>query len=266
MNGVEGGTQATCAVHPERVALQTCSRCGSFACEQCLGDSPPGETLCAACVAREGTHPLPWDERQELGILRAWFKSVIPIMLRPRVTFSAASRRGGDVGGSMLFAAIANFVGYFTTCLLFAVTMAFIPLPVEQTQGALPYRAIMVGTYGAFILLAPILGLAATVLMAAIDHLIMRIIGKPRQFEITLRAASLAQAPLVLGVIPFCSLYIAPFWVLVAKVFAYKGMHRTSTGVAAAGALLAPVLATVLFCGAYAILIAAVMAMNPVTK
>lgn len=266
MEGMEGGIPAACAIHPERVALQTCSRCGTFACEQCLSDSPSGETLCAACVAREGTHPLPWDERQELGVVRAWFKTVIPIMLRPRVTFSMASRRAGDIGGSILFAAIANFVGYFTTFLLFAILMAFIPLNVENTQGAPPYRALMVGTYGAFIVLAPLFGLAATVLMAAIDHVIMRIAGKPRPFEITLRAASLAQAPLALGLIPFCSLYIAPFWVLVAKVFAYKGLHRTTTGVAAAGALLAPVAATVLCCGGYMLLIVAMMAVGDHVK
>ncbi|MFL5344743.1 MAG: YIP1 family protein [Hyalangium sp.] len=258
---MEGVSQAACAVHPERVALQPCGRCGTFACEECLRDSPPGETLCAACVAREGTYLLPWDERQELGIVRAWFKSVLPIMLRPRATFSAAARRPGDAGGSILFALIANFLGFFTTLLLFTLLMAFMPIPMEPTPGAIPYRALMVGTYGSMIVLAPLFGLAATVLMAAIDHVVMRIFGKPQPFETTLRAASLAQAPLALGVIPFCSLYIAPFWVLVAKVFAYKGLHRTTTGVAAAGALLAPVVATVLFCGAYAILIAAVMTM-----
>lgn len=260
---MEAASQAACAIHPERAALQPCGRCGTFACEECLLDSPPGETLCAACVAREGAYLLPWDERKELGILRAWFKSVLPIMLRPRETFSMAARRPGDAGGSLLFSAIAHFLGFFTTLLLFTLALALTPIPIEQKQGPFPFRAVMVGTYGSMIILAPIFGLAASVLMAAIDHLVLRIFGKPQPFETTLRAASLAQAPLVLGLIPFCSLYIAPFWVLVAKVFAYKGLHRTTTGVAAAGALLTPVVAIVLFCGGYLILIAAMMAMFP---
>jgi len=38
---------ALCAVHPERPALATCRRCGSFMCEECRSEALPER--CAAC-------------------------------------------------------------------------------------------------------------------------------------------------------------------------------------------------------------------------
>lgn len=41
-----------CARHPEATATETCSRCGDYACAECL-HAPGGSTwLCASCLAR----------------------------------------------------------------------------------------------------------------------------------------------------------------------------------------------------------------------
>jgi Yip1 domain len=255
MNGTESALQAACAIHPERQALQICTRCGNFACEECLSGSPPGETLCAACVAREGVSRLPWDDRHELGLFRAFFRSVGAIMLSPRKTFST-TRFSGDLGESLLFAGIANFFGYFPTFALFALIGVFMPEPANANPSPIPLRLVVMGTYGVMALGSPFLGVAVTTLIAVLDHVVLRALGKPRPLETTIRAAALAQAPMVIGLLPFCSLYITPFWGLVAKVFAYRGMHRTTTGVAVGGAILVPVILSVAFCGFYAILFA----------
>jgi uncharacterized membrane protein YhaH (DUF805 family) len=41
---------ARCAVHPERSASTTCTRCGDYACLDCTGNTGAG--LCSACRAR----------------------------------------------------------------------------------------------------------------------------------------------------------------------------------------------------------------------
>ena len=41
---------ALCAAHPERPALATCRRCGSFMCAECRAEAMP--ELCAPCAAR----------------------------------------------------------------------------------------------------------------------------------------------------------------------------------------------------------------------
>lgn len=247
---------AVCAVHPEHPAVQVCPRCGSFACAECLREALPEEPLCAACRAREPVSPLPWDHRAELGVVRAWFKTVPAVMLRPGLTFSSARTRG-DTTGSLLFSAIASLLGTFTTGVGFVVFSFWMPLP--PGPGSEGMRTTIISSYAVLTLLAPFLGMAANAVSALIDHVVMVMLGKPRPFEVTLRAASLSLAPSVLGVIPLCSMYVAPFWILVARVFAYKRMHRTTTGVALAGALLAPSLAFFLCIGFYAIVFFALM-------
>lgn len=247
----EGQHQAACAIHADRPAVTTCSRCGTFSCQECLSQSPPGELLCAACVGRSGTSQLPWDHREELGWVRAWFKSLGAILLRPGVTFSTAKPEG-DVGGSLLFAAISWFVACFTTFVVIGAAGAMIPFISGSSERDMEIARVAIpAAYGVMALLAPAFGIAGTLVIAALEHLLMRLIGKPRGFETTLRAASLSLAPYALGVIPICSLYVAPFWVLVVKVFAYKEMHRTTIGTALMGALALPVLGIVLGCGFY---------------
>lgn len=43
-----------CAVHPDRPAVETCERCGAFACGECvqITDTHPQQTLCAPCHSR----------------------------------------------------------------------------------------------------------------------------------------------------------------------------------------------------------------------
>ena len=68
---------AACAIHPELQAVAACSRCGTFSCGGCLSQTPAGSPpLCAACVARTSVSQLPWDYRDDLGWLKAWFKSL----------------------------------------------------------------------------------------------------------------------------------------------------------------------------------------------
>jgi hypothetical protein len=44
-----------CAVHPDRSAEITCARCGSFACFECVGQSP--DRVCARCRYRAAGAP-----------------------------------------------------------------------------------------------------------------------------------------------------------------------------------------------------------------
>jgi len=258
-----GAIEAACAIHSDRQAVAACSRCGTFSCEECLSQSPAGTPLCAACVARASTSQLPWDYRDDLGWVKAWFKSLGAILLHPGVTFSTA-KPDGDVGGSLLFSLLAWLTAYLPTFVVFAIFGAMIPSLMGEGSGSTPQlRAILMGSYGVMALLLVMLaifGMVFTIIMAALEHLVMMMFGKPRGFDTTLRGASLSMAPYLLGVIPICGLYIAPIWALVVKIFAYKGLHRTSTGVAVLGALAIPALFIVLGCGLYMITLFAVMA------
>ena len=252
-----GAARAACAVHPDRQALAACSRCGTFSCEECLSRSPAGQPpLCAACVARTSVSQLPWDYREDLGWMKAWFRSLSAILLRPGVTFSTA-KPDGDVGGSILFSLLAWLLAFLPTFAVFAFFGAMIPAMFGDSSNTTPViRAILMGSVAfmaLMVLLLAVFGMVFTIIMAAFDHLVMLMFGKPRGFDTTLRGAALSLAPYLLGLIPVCGLYIAPIWSIVVRVFAYKELHRTTAGVAVLGALAVPIVMAVLMCGLYMI-------------
>ncbi|HYO59580.1 zinc ribbon domain-containing protein [Archangium sp.] len=243
-----GGTEPTCAVHPTLLSLAICDRCGTFACARCLRLSSRKEGVCERCLAREPGLPMPWDQREELGTLKAFWRTVVNVMLRPDA-FSTA-RPEGSAGSSLLFALLCSLPPSFMTGLtylgLFTVLPPLIP---TQTRSAEEIPVwVGLGTFIFCVLLGPPMSLALTVVGAGIDHLVLRIGGVTRGFQVTLRANALSQAPWVLGLVPLLGVQVAPIWALVARAFAYRGLHQTTWGVALTGALLAPFF-TCLLCG-----------------
>src|SRR5438477_10424313 len=70
----------------------------------------PGSTTGAAVsvVPRSG---LPWDERQQRGILRAFFDTMILVLTRPGEAFTAMKHEGG-FGDPLIYAIIGGSIGY----------------------------------------------------------------------------------------------------------------------------------------------------------
>jgi hypothetical protein len=203
---------------------------------------------------------LPWDWREELGLLKAFWRTCVEILLRPGLTFSAA-RAEGTTGSALLFVALCSITGYLTTGLFYAALFgltSFSTPPSGSGAGASPeqVRLVIVGGALGWVLLAPVFGMLATLFSAGVDHLVLRMAGVSQGFQVTLRGNALSQAPFLTGLIPLCSLYVAPFWALVVRVFAYRGLHRTTWGPAAVGALAAPLVSCVLCGGGYVALIA----------
>lgn len=249
-----GGAEPTCAFHPTRVSLAICDRCGSFACAECLRLNSRQEVVCQRCHALEQDTLLPWDQREELGTFSAWWKTLVSVMFHPN-TFSTV-RPEGSAGDSLLFAALCAVPASILGSLLY---MAFRALVThEDPRGAGFTGNILLGEglfmTLAFVLLGPLLFVATTVILAGLDHLVLRMGGVTRGYPVTLRAHAFSLAPWVISAVPFIGNYVAPVWVLVARVFAYRGLHRTSWGVALAGSLVMPLLSCCLFGAAAAYL------------
>ncbi|WNG30414.1 YIP1 family protein [Cystobacter fuscus] len=256
LEAVPGGTQPVCAVHPTLRGLGTCSRCGTFACARCLRAGPQGETLCARCHQLEPDAPLPWDQREELGLWRAFWKTLGQVLLRPG-TFAQA-RAEGRTSDSLLFALLCSVPACFMTGLTYMIIFVGMPSlmeafpessqPTGDGSGPVFMRWMGVVMFVATTLLGPPLSVLMTLMGAGVDHLVLRAGGVTRPFNVTLRAHSLSEAAWTLGIVPFIGTQVAPFWALVSRFFAYRGLHRTTTGTALVGTLLAP-LASCCLCG-----------------
>lgn len=249
------GGEPTCAAHPHLQAAGICERCGAFACGECLAPAPGSDQgWCAACRSRSA-ELLPWDRRGELGVARAFRRTALPILLSPRRTFELA-RPHGTLGSSLLFGAISVLVQLSGTMVFYfllagVAAMALFKKSTGIAEGGLSW-AIVGGVVVVMLLFVVGLGVAGIVLNAALDHLVLRLVGvKPGSWEVTLRASMLCQAPSLLGIIPFCGPYVAPIWTLILKVFAYQAFHRITGARAAAGALAIPGLVLLLGLAGY---------------
>jgi len=242
-----------CAVHPQVLAEQACARCGNFACHACLRTVADGSQVCASCEARGAAVDLPWDQRDRLGTVSSFVRTCWMIATSPVRTLDRARPEGG-MGSSLLFAVLADFTTALTTLLVYgAVLVAFLATSVlgaERGQRSVSAWTTAGITAGAIILLALTFLLATlggTLLASALDHLVLKMVGaNPRSFQVTLRAHVLSLAPCLIGVIPFCGLYVVPVWAAILRIYAYRGMHRISTGKAVAGALAVPAAAVAL--------------------
>lgn len=261
-----GSAEAVCAVHPELRGVGTCTRCGAFACAQCLRQGGSNEVLCAPCHEREPAGLLPWDRREELGTVKAFWKTCWDLLLKPTATLNGI-RPTAPLGNSLYFSLMCSVAGFFTTgvlyVLIFGVFFSYLPMPETAGADAPDVKDIrffaMLGM-GAWTLLMPFLAVLATFLSSCLDHVILKLSGAERSFEVTVRANALSQAPFIVGLVPFIAMYASPFWAVGLRVVTYRTLHRLGWGPAVAGALAVPVLSCVLCGGGYLAII--VMALS----
>ncbi len=270
VRAVEG--QPACAVHPDRQALRPCPRCGSFACAQCLRTTPSGEERCAACEARAPAELLPWDRREELGTLRAFFQTGWLLIQKPTVTFERVSPRA-SVGSSLLYCALSSLALILTTLVLYGVGFGAVFAfglskgEAKGLPGGLAAVGIGLGVFVFYLVMVVAYGMVSALALSGLEHLMLKLLGvKPLGWEVSLRAHCLGMAPYLVGLVPVCGLYVAPIWALVLRILAYKAFHKT-TGGKAAGAVLIPIGAFVcLAVAGYAALFAMLMAVNQTGK
>lgn len=262
--GPEEKPEAHCAAHADRVAIDICSRCGSFACRECLVLGADGQGVCSACLARQGgdTAPVPWERRGELGLWRAYWETTKAIMFNPNTAFDRVEPETGRWWDPLSYGILSNFLALSGTLVAYAfigaigLIAAFADKSSSKLGGA-EAVGIAIGVVIAFCVAIPLGAMMAAFVIAGVEHLALRLVGvQTRDFEATLRTYCYSQAPMFWGVVPFCGAYAYPIWQIVCRIYGYKSMHRTTGGKAAAGVLLP----TGLCCGAIAIFYGAIIA------
>lgn len=236
---------ALCPTHPGVKATGACSRCGTFGCGQCLTQRG-ADWLCPSCLQRQAT--LPWDERDSLGLWRAWWRTSVQMISSPGQTLQEANP-DGSVGSSALFAGLSTLAGVGPSIALQGVSMVGImaaALLNSKSGGSLASGVGgMVGmVFALFLTVAFFFG--SVFLNAGLDHLMLMLLGaNPRAYSVSLRAQALSMGPYLVGLIPICGFYVFPIWSLVLRIIALMHLHKTTAGKATL-AVLVPV---TVFCG-----------------
>jgi len=245
---------AVCAAHPEVKATGACSRCGTFGCGACLS-ARGTDWLCAKCLALVGM--LPWDERATVGLWRAWWRTSVQMISSPGLALSTAEP-DAPLGSSLLFALLSTVVGFAPSML--AYLLLLVPmLALGAKRASLGEGAVIVPMVVLFyVVLILAFQMGAVLFIAGLEHVALMALGaQPKSYSVTVRAYALSMGPSLLGLLPFCSLYVFPLWSVVLRVVANMALHKTTAGKATAAVLL-PI---VLLCGGVAAFSVAVFAL-----
>jgi len=203
-------------------------------------------TPTAAIAPRSG---LPWDDRQQRGILRAFFDTLVMVLTKPAEACAVMKREGG-LGEPLMYAIIGGSVGgviYFLYNFLLgsAHLLGSHENPMLQMMGG-GIRPLF------FIILVPLFVAVGAFISSGIFHLCLMIVGGAKQpFETTFRVVCFAGGsanPLL--VIPVCGGLIAGIWKIVLYCIGFARAHETDTG----RAVLAVVLPVIVCCGSAIVL------------
>lgn len=227
-----------CARHPERPTRQTCPRCGTFACGECLRVTRAGDPICVGCFERTGggAEPLPWEQRSERGLATSYFKTTAAVLLSPSETFSRASPATGRWWDPISYALLAGVVAILAYAAL--AVAALVPDlsklfegKLDDATGALAFGVgglVSLALFGAMLFVG-----------SGLEHLMLMLVGaRPRSYEATLRGYCFSFAPVFLVLLPVVGGWIFFVWQIVCRVLAYRGLHETTGGRAVSAVLL----------------------------
>jgi len=203
--------------------------------------------------------PIPWENRDRLGLPNAWVENFKLFALNPTDAFQRAASAGkkGDFLSPLLWAIILGVLIAIVNAfwgLIFTAPM----LPMfGNDQRLAPLAAAMSGGGGVFqVVLAPFFVAIGLFVGSAIYHLALMVVGGLERsswgFEGTLRVAAYAYTAQVASVVPFVGWLIALVWAIILTVLGFERMHQTSQGKAIAAALIPLVVCCL--CGIVALL------------
>ncbi|HEY0881682.1 MAG TPA: hypothetical protein VGD87_09135, partial [Archangium sp.] len=170
-----GAGDALCAVHPDVKAIGACNRCGTFGCATCLAQRG-NDWLCSACINR--VQALPWDEREQLGLWRAWWRTSVMMISSPGQTLANAPP-DASFGSSMLFAFLSSLVGFGPTFASYVLVLGpMLLLFGKDTAGLRGVEgAIIAGVVVGYAFALLFLQAVGTMFSAALDHLGLMLLG-----------------------------------------------------------------------------------------
>jgi len=207
-------------------------------------------------VSLSGTSPsvgsgggLPWEHRQELGFLKAYFDTVILVLTKPAEAF-ALMKTEGDMMGPMLFALIGGCAGIIVSVLM---QLALHSIGFMGNRQSAMFGMGVVGIWSlAYIILAPVMVVVGIFIISGILHLCLMIVGGAKKsFETTFRVVCFSSgSTYLLSMIPFCGGVIAGVWNIVVEIIGLARAHETDTG----KAVMAVLLPIIVCCGGFMLL------------
>lgn len=194
-----------------------------------------------AVVPQDG---LPWERRQGMGLMTAFFETLKLVLLDPTAAFARMKVEGG-LTDPLSYGVIGGSLGWLFYFIFSLFLGSLGTLGNHNALGGM----IGLGFGGMFALIIfPIALTIGLFIGAAVIHLCLTLVGgAKRGYETTLRVLCYSVGSTYpLMIVPVCGGAIAAIWCLVAECIGLAKAHETSTG----KAVMAVLLPVVICCGA----------------
>jgi len=191
----------------------------------------------ATATAVPGTG-LPWEHRQQLGLVKAFVDTVILVLTKPAEAF-ALMKREGDLIEPAIYAAIGGSLGIIVSTL--------IRLPFHAMGGFMGNRdSAFSGMFGSGIglifglILSPILVTIGVFIGSGLIHLSLMLLGGAKKpYETTFRVVCFSFGSAnVIAIVPFCGGLVASVYNIVLNCMGIARAHEIDTGKAVMAVLL----------------------------
>lgn len=177
---------------------------------------------------------LPWEHRQELGFVKAFFDTVAMVLTKPNEAFGKMKSEGG-LTDPLLFALIGGSIGMIVSFLL---QMGL------QVAGFMADRQPAIFGMGVGIvfqiILMPVMLFLGMFIWSGVMHLCLMLVGGARKpFETTFRVVCFSTgSTYLLALIPVCGSPIAMVYNIVLECMGLARAHETEIGKAVMAVLL----------------------------
>ncbi len=236
-------------------AARFCPSCGAA-----LADStPPAEPDFDATVYEapvETIEPIPLDELPRYGFPRAVWLSWRELMTAPVQFFDRAGTRENFLpmlGFAMIVMLITSVVTTLEQLAIGPWTDQLMTklLPGMEADPADPVAQFLSSPLGSVVMLLAqtVLVPLGLVIVAAINHVCLLLLGARGDFDRTFRGVCLSTAPQVLMIVPCLGLLVALVWGFVLNVIAQARLHGIDYWRATVALLLPMVVCLVGCCG-----------------
>src|SRR5213594_1351397 len=211
---------------------------------------PPQIGAAATSEPAEPRGGLPWERREERGLVNAFIETLVMVLTKPGEAFAAMKREGG-LGEPLIYALIGGCVGGVVS-FLFSLGLQSVGFFANRHDAFATMFGMGLGS-AVFLILLPLFVVLVLFIGSAVVHVCLMIVGGANQpFETTFRVLAFSHGSTgPLQIIPVFVGMIAGVWALVVNCIGLARAHETTTG----RAVLAVFLPLVVCCGG-AILIA----------
>jgi hypothetical protein len=177
---------------------------------------------------------LPWEHRQELGFLKAFFDTVGMVLTKPNEAFGMMKTEGGLME-PLLFALIGGSAGMIISFLM-QVGLQSVGFMADRNSAILGMGMGIV--FG--VILMPVFFVVGMFIASGILHLCLMIVGGAKKpFETTFRVVCFSSgSTYLLAMIPVCGGIIAALYNLVLECMGLARAHETEIGKAIMAVLL----------------------------